>query len=287
MRRKRKRALEVRHRGCELAGHGVKETRDKKRLAYKTPLLTAIFALSLPALGGAEGDGCASNSKGPAPDTTGEWDVAYDDTLDVEIRIGGAVYNESLVVGGGVFNINHDGQDLAFDLNCDRPEAVCPSEGWPSTVSVEQRDQEFEHRMIVTLPTQNCNGSSCAPEANECGAGTNNPDCDEICDGAVMVRNAERFGVIGETGETLRLFLGAGIATNGSNCALLAASVADATLVSDGGPDQDEWVANEMAAGLVTVGCLFAGDPDMDQQLEALLVSASITFRTGFTGARR
>ena len=92
--------------------------------------------------------------------------------------------------------------------------------------------------------------------------------------------------MIGETGETFRLFLGGGIATNGINCALLAGAVADAELVTDGGPDEDSWIATAMQAGLVTVGyaggCLWAGDPDMDAQLEALVIGASITFRTGF-----
>ena len=256
----------------------------------KNTLLAASLVLALPALGGAQGDGCASNSRSPAPDTAGQWDITYDDSLDVEIRLGGAVYNETLAAAGGVFTINHNGQDLEFDLNCDRPEVVCPSEGWPETVSIEQRNQQFEHRMIVTLPQQECSEALRTPAANECGVGTNNPDCDDVCDGDVTVRNSERFGVIGETGESFRLFLGAGIATNGINCALLAASVADANLETEGGPDEDTWIANEMTAGLVTVGyaggCLWAGDPDMDQELEALLIGASITFKTGFTGAR-
>jgi len=42
--------------------------------------------------------------------------------------------------------------------------------------------------------------------------------------------------------------------------------------------------------GLVTVGygggCLWAGDPNMDGELEALVVGASVTFTTGFSGAR-
>ncbi len=46
-----------------------------------------------------------------------------------------------------------------------------------------------------------------------------------------------------------------------------------------------------MDAGLVSVGfaggCLWAGDPDMDGDLEALLVGASVKFTTGFTGQRR
>ena len=88
----------------------------------------------------------------------------------------------------------------------------------------------------------------------------------------------------------LLLFLGAGVATNGFNCALLAVSVADADLITVGGPDEESWEAEEMAAGLVTVayagGCLFAGNIDSDPALEALVIGASIKFTTGFTGTR-
>ena len=62
--------------------------------------LIAALALALPALTGAQGDGCAANSRSPAPDVAGSWDITYDDMLDVEIRIGGAVYNEVLVSSG-------------------------------------------------------------------------------------------------------------------------------------------------------------------------------------------
>lgn len=252
--------------------------------------LAAALILALPALGGARGDGCAANSRSPAPDVGGDWDITYDDTIDVEITVGGAVYQETLGAAGGVINITHEGQPLTFELDCERPEVVCPSEAWPERVQVEQRNTQFEHRMIVTLPTQTCDGTLRAAEPAECGAGTNNPDCDDICDGAVTVSETERFGVIGETGETFRLFLGAGIASNGFNCALLAASVADADLDTIGGPDDEEWTAIGMDAGLVTVGyaggCLWAGDPNMDGELEALVIGASVVFKTGFVGSR-
>ncbi len=52
-----------------------------------------------------------------------------------------------------------------------------------------------------------------------------------------------------------------------------------------------DWSAVAMDAGLVTIGyaggCLWAGDPNMDGQLEALVASASIKFTTGFTADRR
>ena len=37
----------------------------------RTNLLPSLLLLSLPLLGGARGDGCAANSRSPAPDVTG------------------------------------------------------------------------------------------------------------------------------------------------------------------------------------------------------------------------
>jgi hypothetical protein len=258
---------------------------------HRFHLLSVVtLALSMPLLAGAKGDGCAANSRSAAPDTSGEWALTYDDVIDVEITIGGAVYTEQLGVQGGAFTITHNGQPLSFDLDCTRPEIVCPSEAWPEQVTIEQRNLNFEHRMIVTLPTQQCDGQLVEPLAGECGADTNNPDCEMVCDGTISVVESERFGVIGETGDSFRLYLGAGVATNGFNCALLAVSLADADLVNEGSEATGDWRSTAMDAGLVTVGyaggCLWAGDPNMDGQLEALLISASIKFTTGFTGLR-
>jgi hypothetical protein len=255
------------------------------------PTSLVLLLVCLPLTLGAQGDGCAANSRSPAPDVTGTWDVTYDDTLSVEVAIGGAVYQQTLGASGGVFTINHNGQPLEFDLNCDRPEVLCPSEAWPATVRADQRNTTFEHRMIVTLPTQSCDGVLVEPDPSECGEGTLNETCDMVCDGTMTVQDAERFGVIGETGDTFRLFLGAGAATNGINCALLGVSLADADISTTGGPDTGDWQAVSFDNGLVTVGyaggCLWAGDPNMDGQLEALVVSAAIKFTTGFTALRR
>jgi hypothetical protein len=165
-----------------------------------------LFLLGIPVftslLMGAQGDGCAASSKSPAPDVTGTWDVSYDDLIGVEITIGGAVYTAELGAQGGAVTIDHDGQPFTFDLDCDRPDVLCPSEAWPREVTAEQRDLAFEHRMIVTLPVQRCSGALVAPQAGSCGAGTTNPDCDQVCDGEVTVTPTETFGVIGESGET-------------------------------------------------------------------------------------
>lgn len=261
-----------------------------RRFMSRTTQSALLIALASPLLLGARGDGCAANSRSPAPDTTGNWAIVYDDSLAVTIRVGGAVYERNIGAQGGVIELTHEGQPLSFDLNCERPEILCPSEAWPETVSIEQRNETFEHRMIVTLPTQRCDGDLRDPNPDECGPGTNNEDCEQVCDGDITIDSVERFGVIGETGESFRLFLGAGIATNGFNCALLGVSLADAMLDNEGNQDDGDWRAVGMSAGLVTVGyaggCLWAGDTNMDGELEALLIGASIEFRTGFTGTR-
>jgi hypothetical protein len=252
--------------------------------------LTFGLALALPFTMGASGDGCAASSRSPAPDVAGTWAITYDDTIDVRITIGGSTYDETLGANGGAFTITHDGQPLTFELDCARPDVLCPTEVWPSEVYVEQRNTQFEHRMIVTLPTQECVGQVVAPVAGECGAGTINPDCEDVCEGEIVTRNAERFGVIGESGNSFRLYLGAGVVTNGINCALLGVSLADADLVNDGDAASGDWYTESMDAGIVTVGfaggCLWAGDPDMDGSLEALVLGASVEFTTGFTGER-
>lgn len=265
-------------------------THTARRRVLCTPWVSLALVIAMPLLVGARGDGCAANSRTPAPDLEGSWEIVYDDMLDVEIRIGGSVYQESIGAAGGVIEIVHDGQPLSFDLDCERPEILCPSEAWPESVSITQRNAQFEHRMIVELPTQRCAGTLVDADPAECGPDTFNPECDQVCDGDVVTESSERFGVIGEDGESFRLYLGAGIATNGLNCALLGVSLADADLVNSGARGAADWRSESMAAGLVTVGyaggCLWAGDPDMDAELEALLLGASVKFTTGFTGAR-
>src|SRR5262245_29963206 len=234
----------------------------------------ALLAIpALPSLMGAQGDGCAAGSQTPAPDVRGPWNIAYDDNIGVEIKIGGAVYHEELGAAGGTVTINHAGQPYSFSLDCGRPEVVCPSEAWPTQVLVEQRDVQHQHQMVVNLPSAQCNKPLTQPAPGTCGTGTSNPNCDLICGGDVTVKTAQAFGVIGEAGNSFRLFLGGGIVTNGINCAMLGYSVADADLTTTGKAGED-WEATDMKAGLVTVGyaggCLFAGT--INDQNRALLV---------------
>jgi hypothetical protein len=260
------------------------------RMTSTTRLLSAALAFAaFPLLAGAQGDGCAAGSDSPAPDVRGTWDLTYDDTIGVEVKLGGAVYTTQLGANGGAFAITHQGKSYPFSLDCARPEVLCPSEAWPVQAVIEQRNVGKQHQMVVTLPSQKCMGSLTKPAPGTCGTGTANPNCDLVCNGDVQTGSKETFGVIGERGDTFRLFLGGGIATNGINCALLGWSVADATLTSTGSASTENWVAKTMDAGLVTVGysggCLWAGAAS--GKIDAAIIGAEVKFTTGFTGQKR
>jgi hypothetical protein len=252
-------------------------------------LRLALLVPALPLVMGAQGDGCAANSTSPAPDVRGTWDITYDDAIGIEVKLGGAVYHAELGAGGGTFTITHQGTPYTFDLDCARADVVCPSEAWPAQVVIEQRDVNRQHQMIVNLPQAACTGALMKPAPGTCGAGTTNPNCDLVCDGGITVKTSEHWGVIGETGETFRLYLGGGIVTNGINCAMLGYSVADAELDNVGSASTGDWEATGMSAGLVTIGyagaCLFAGTVNGTNQ--ALLAGAELKFMTGFTGDKR
>jgi hypothetical protein len=237
----------------------------------------------------ARGDGCAVASSSPAPDVTGPWAITYGDDIDVEINLGGTVYREKVSAEGGAVTVVYKGTPISFDIDCSRPEVLCPSESWPKTIEIEQREAKAEHQMIVTLPMQRCDGTLIDPKAESCGEGTLNPDCEQVCDGETVIEEREAFGVIGEAGESFRLYLGAGVATNGFNCAALSWSVADADLVTEE-EGTEAWRATEMENGTVTLGygggCFWVGQVDSDPELEGVVLSASVTFTTPFTGSR-
>ena len=262
-----------------------------KRPTSVSTLSVASIALLAPALTGARGGGCESvNLQTPAPDMTGEWEVLYDDEFDVEIAIGGAVHTAQLGTQGGTIDITHEGKPLSFEVDCSREEVICPSEVWPSTVSAEHRNERFPHRVWMTLPSQQCSGATVAPAPEECGSGTQNPDCEDVCEGGVEVREVDRFGVINADGDGFEVLLGAGVASNGLNCLLLGTSLADADLETTGAADEDNWEATAMGDGKVQTaysgGCLWAGDPNMDGELEALVLGASVKITTGFTAVK-
>jgi hypothetical protein len=246
----------------------------------------------LPMMMGAKG-GCggAVSSTDPAPDVAGQWGVQYATTMEIDVKIGGAVYHQSLSNNGGTFSITHEGLPISFNIDCSRPEVICPSEVWPDMVSIDQRDPMYPHRMWVKIPTQSCSGQLVQPAANECGQGTLNPDCKPVCNGSITTTSADAFGVIAEDGSSFDLLLGGTVATDGKNCALLGVSWAHASLENQGASATNNWESMSMSDGTVKTayagGCLWTGDPNNSGQTEAVVVGATVEISTGFTAKKQ
>jgi hypothetical protein len=254
-----------------------------------TPLLALALGLFLLPLYGFSACG-AYSSEDPAPDVEGTWEITYGDTLDVVVQLGGAVYTAELGWNGGSITIDHEGEPYTFDLDCEDENIVCPSEVWPEQVDFEQREAEYPHRVWMPLPVQTCDGEMVPAVPEECGEHTLNPECEDVCDGEMVADTEDRFGLISEDGSEMSVLLGAGVASNGVNCALLGVSLASADLVSAGTAEGGDWLGTHLAEGEVTVGyaggCLWADDVDGDDDYEAVVLEASIVFSTPFTGLR-
>lgn len=258
-------------------------------------LLTLSAALLVPVLMGAKGEGCGGGdntifSKSPAPDMAGTWLVSYDDRLDVEITLGGATYTAQLGAQGGMVEIDHEGQPFTFNLDCAREEVVCPSEVWPAEVSFRQDNAIYPHRVWLQVPDQQCDGDLVDPDPAECGPDTNNPECDPVCQGEVTTTTKEAFGTIDEAGENFDVALGVGAASNGVNCLLVGGSYVDGALETEGTSDDGDWEAVGSTGDVITIytgGCLWAGDPNVDGQTEALVLAASVRFATGYSASKR
>ncbi|MCA9579426.1 MAG: hypothetical protein KC668_28550 [Myxococcales bacterium] len=266
--------------------------------------LSRVVASSLvvacaPLLLGAEGDCGPAFARDPAPDMSGAWNIAYDDSFTVKVTIGAGAarreYMRTVSATGGTFQVplTPDGSDmLTFDLDCTRPEVVCPSEVWPSRPSIRQNHPEYTHRIFLQIPQQTCSGNMVSPSADECGEGTLNPDCDMVCDSDVTTVVREAFGTIRDDEAGFDILLGGGVATNGINCAMLSLSVASGELVTTGSAARENWRATGITDGTVTTGyaggCLWAenvGTP-AEPDVRAVVLGAAIEFTTGYTGTR-
>lgn len=263
---------------------------SKLNLVSRSTLMAAL--LMSPLLLAAKGQGCGGGTAGQdSPNMEGEWALTWQDDLEVEITLGGAVYHETIGAQGGAVTIEHEGQPITFDLDCSRPEVVCPSEVWPTSVSLDQRDANFPRNVYVTIPASECDGALVAPEPSECGPGTNNEDCAEVCDGTVTQVDKEAFGLLNKEGDELTVLLGGGIASNGVNCVLLGLSIANADVETTGSGENGDWEAVSLPSAEVVTGyaggCLWAGDVDDDGTIEGLVVGAAVKLSTSFTGQRQ
>ncbi len=256
-----------------------------------TPTLRrALPLVTLPLLFGFTDCGGAYFSTDDAPSMDGDWAIVYDDVVAVQIEIGGAVYTADIGVEGGSVTVDVDGEPVTFALDCADEDITCPSEVWAPEVTLEHRDPDYPNRVWMPTEQQVCDGDEVEPAPEECGEGTDNPDCELVCDGDVVTEEVAAFGLISEAGDEFAMLLGGGVATNGVNCAMLGVSIAEGDVTSSGGGKSNQpWTA-EVVDGSVNVtyagACLWADDVDGDDELEAAVLGAKLTFSTGFYAER-
>jgi len=233
-------------------------------------IVTLLFVM------GAKGDGCVFSSNAPAPNISEQWSIEYEDNLQME----GATYWGEVSGSGCSFEFEHKGRLFSFDLDCARPEVLCPSEGWPTQIERVQRNSNFLRQESVHIPIHVCDGELRAPELSSCGTGTKNEGCKPVCDGDLRIIERERTTVIGNAGNTFQVYLGDGAVSSGVNCLLLATSLADAGLINEGSEKDGNWRTRMLETGLVSAsypaGCLALGVSGEDS--EVVLGAQSTSF---------
>ena len=154
--------------------------------------------------------GCPDEN--PASDARGNYDLAYDDTLTIRLKIGGVV-REAEGTEDGTVTFDTDSGPVTLDLSafCGRDEVQCPSETLWSAVSVDQPN--IDARVPNTHVVNFINNSE-----RDLPAGVRA----EVVSGLVDER--DRFGLI----------LGAGHEDNGDDCGLLALSTAGGRFSHEG-----------------------------------------------------
>jgi len=282
------------------------ETQTRWRL-----LLLALLVICLPltmGVGRCGLSGAGFFSDKPAPDMRGTWSVDYDDSLEVEIDIGGAAAaTQTLSSEGGTIQFMVDNQPVELVLDCTKDWIVCPSEVWAPEVEFDQPNFATKpHQVQMTVTETECSDPRMPDEqAGECSS---NPDdnrpCDvEICD-PENVQDVEHSTIASisdpdplnpdpgsKPAYTVGIALSGGFALPTANCVLAAASYADADIVYDGtyDPDEPTMDATELTSGLVTIdlfgACFWA--TEVDAQLRAALLSARVRLRTGFTAVKQ
>ncbi len=258
-----------------------------------------MLALMAPFLGGANDCGDSPIfARDPAPDIAGDWRVTYEDDLNVKITIGAGadaqVFERTVPANGGTVEITGPNDTpISFDLDCARPEVVCPSEVWETDFEIERNSEEFTHRFLVQIPQQSCDGERVPADPSECGEGTDNPDCESVCIGTLVTVRRGAFGTINNEEDGFDILLSGGIATNGVNCALLALSVARGELQNSGSVETEDWRVDAIPSGEIVSGyagaCLWAqpvGTPE-DPDVAAVVLGATVELSTSFSAARR
>jgi hypothetical protein len=199
--------------------------------------------------------GACLEDTNPASDVTGNYTVTYDNTITATLYIGGAVYVATVDPSGGVmYFATAEAGMLEVDLNqfCALEEVQCPGETFWTEVSI---DQPF--------------GAAANPNSHILNV---------IDNGDPMPPPGVEAGVVGgliDAEDDFVLALGAGIAGNGTNCALLELSWASGSFTKDLAGNVDGIENGTIGVGFLG-GCVWPG----------LALGASLVFETGYTATR-
>jgi hypothetical protein len=113
--------------------------RHKRRLKHsiqahvafpmKAPLLTfmCLGSLALVLVGASERLG-HTHGLGVRPDVSGTWDMLTDDVIEVEVRSSGDAYSARTRAEGGRVAFHDAGTLIELELDCARPDLLCPHE---------------------------------------------------------------------------------------------------------------------------------------------------------------
>lgn len=83
--------------------------------------------------------GCGKGiAGGLTPDFAGVWDVTYDDAVEVAFTLGEQHVSSRVDEVGGQVSVRDAGVALDLEVDCTRPELVCPSEVWPRELSLRK-----------------------------------------------------------------------------------------------------------------------------------------------------
>lgn len=108
--------------------------------------------------------GCGKGLAGAlTPDFSGVWDLTYDDSIDVELRIGDRTMRGTLGAQGGSLAFEEANESVDLEVDCARPELVCPAEVWPRELHLAKPPGKLDQDGTqLAQPIQGLGAGPCA-----------------------------------------------------------------------------------------------------------------------------
>jgi len=105
-------------------------TRRHRACVQKSSGLLAVLLLSACGLGRAQT---------PRPDLAGNWYLAYEDVIDVEVQLRGQSRRARVARSGGKVSLHDASGSIELNIDCGRPEVLCPTEMLDTQLTLTNR----------------------------------------------------------------------------------------------------------------------------------------------------